>query len=295
MFVTTKIHGCKNDYIFFDFIWSGEKPPKGFSPAKAAKALSPRDGRAGSIGADGIILLLPSQSPAALAEMRIFNADGSEAEMCGNGLRGTVKYVAEKLLTSGVDRKDYPIATLSGLRTGQVIEKESAERWLIRTDMGRPSFLPNKIPVLFDDVMVMNEEFEVDGRLFRVSCVSMGNPHCVIEVEDLESFPVAHFGPLFEKHEVFPQGTNVEFIELKDGKVFQRTWERGSGETMACGTGACAVGVALMMHRKFQKKVDIHLKGGILSVEWDGLREVYLTGEAVTEGQYSVNINDFVQ
>ncbi len=283
-FEIEKIHGCKNDYLYFDFLTGGQKMPASFLPAEVAKKLCPREG---AIGADGIILLLPPEKPGLDCLMRIFNADGSEAEMCGNGLRGVVKILDEKIEKN----KIYRIQTLAGVRQGQVKERHPDGSLTIICDMGRPSFLPAKIPVEFDDVMVMNEEFEVGGQSFKISCVSMGNPHTVIEVENLESFPVAEFGPLIEKHEAFPQGTNVEFIEIKNGEIFQRTWERGSGETMACGTGACAVGVVLLMAKRFQKSVNIHLRGGDLLVEWDGLREVFLTGKTVSEGIRSVQLD----
>jgi diaminopimelate epimerase len=219
-------------------------------------------------------------------EMRIFNADGSEAEMCGNGLRGVVRLLDQ----SGEKDRIYRILTKAGVRQGQVQERRADGSVQIVCDMGRPSFMPNRIPVLFDDVMVMDEEFELGDKTFKISCVSMGNPHCVIEVSDLDNFPVAEVGPQIERHEVFPQGTNVEFIEIREAQVFQRTWERGSGETQACGTGACAVGVILIMKKRFQKEVVVHLRGGDLKIQWDGLREVFMTGDSASQGRFSVDV-----
>jgi len=276
-----KIHGCKNDYLFFDFLTSGQKLPASFLPAEIAQKLSDRDS---GIGADGIILILPSDK--ADAKMKIFNADGSEAEMCGNGLRGVVRILDQKLEKAKV----YKIETLAGMREGQVQEWKPDGSVMVTCDMGRPSFLPSKIPVLFDDVMVLNEEFEVADKTFLINCVSMGNPHCVIEVENLETFQVEKYGPLIEKHEAFPSFTNVEFIEVKGDQIFQRTWERGSKETLACGTGACAVAVVLIMQKRFKKKVLVHLRGGDLSIQWDGLREVLMSGESVSLGKYSVEV-----
>lgn len=272
----TKMHGCRNEYIYLNLLKSSQPELENANLPELARKLSDRKTGQGS---DGLILVGASKDPQFDAVMVMFNADGSEGKMCGNGLRCVAKLVDEVL----GPRESYKIMTASGPRECFIVSRESPERFIVRANMGRPSFLPAKIPVLFDDVMVMNEEFEVAGRTFAISCVSMGNPHCVIEVKDLQNFPVAEYGPLIEKHEVFPEGVNVEFIEYVGGKLHQRTWERGSGETMACGTGACAVAVTQIMARKTPSPVDVHLKGGTLTIEWDGLRDVWMTGEAVTE------------
>lgn len=277
-----KMHGCRNDYIFVDLIKNQLPTLQNFDLAELSKKVS---NRKSGIGSDGLILVGKSNDPQFDGVMVMFNADGSQGKMCGNGIRCVAKLLHESI----GPKPSYKIMTDSGLRECFVIKSENSDRMIVKVNMGRPSFLPAKIPVLFDDVMVMNEEFEVGGREFRISCVSMGNPHCVVQVEDLDHFPVHEFGPLFEKHEVFPEGVNVEFIEIKDGKIYQRTWERGSGETQACGTGACAVAVAAIMGKKHPSPVEIHLKGGTLTVEWDGLREVWLTGEAVTETSGTVD------
>jgi diaminopimelate epimerase len=277
-----KIHGCKNDYLFFDFVTSQRKHyAPDYGGERWAEIARKYCDRTNSLGADGIILMLPAEKLD--CEMRIFNADGSEAEMCGNGLRGVVRM----LDAAGEKGRVYRILTKAGVREGQVKERFDDGSVQVICDMGRPSFLPARIPVLFDDVMVLDEDFEVGSHELKVSCVSMGNPHCVIEVSKLDEFPVQEVGPLIE---AFPQGTNVEFIEIRDGQIFQRTWERGSGETLACGTGACAVGVVLIMKKQFKKEVKIHLRGGELQVQWDGLREVFLTGESVSQGFFPVEI-----
>ena len=273
-----KMHGARNDYVYINLL-NFKAPGLEHLPwADLARAVSDRQK---GIGADGLILVGPPTQAGSDAAMVMFNADGSEGKMCGNGIRCVSKILDETL----GPKESFRISTLSGIKECFMVERQGSQRSIVRVNMGRPTFLPAKIPVLFEDVMVMQEEFEVADRTFKISCVSMGNPHCVIEVEDLENFPVPQYGPLIEKHEAFPEGVNVEFIEIKNGKVFQRTWERGSGETMACGSGACAVGVVLIMGHKTRSPVEIHLRGGSLKVEWDGLREVYLTGEAVTESQ----------
>lgn len=264
-------NGCKNEYSFLDFT---EKKLE-FSAEKLkelAQKISSQEKN------DGMILLLPAEDQAkAQYRMRIFNADGSEAEMCGNGIRCLAALIDQRF----GPKDEIVIETIAGLRPCTILDRQDPNRVIVKVNMGRPTFIPSKIPVLFEDVVVMDEEFEVDDKLFRVSCVNIGNPHCVIEVPDLQNFDVAKYGPLIEKHEAFPEGVNVEFIHNNQGEVSQRTWERGSGETQACGTGACAVGVTLIMRNRVDSPVDIQLKGGTLRVEWDGLREVWMTGEAV--------------
>lgn len=272
-----KMHGCRNDYIYLDFL---KGQPQGLDQIAWPDFSRTLADRSKGLGADGLILLWPPEDPAkADARMKMYNADGSEAEMCGNGIR----CLAKILYDDHGQKSSYRIETKAGVRECCLISTEDSTCYQVQVNMGRPTFIPAKIPVEFPDVMVMNEEFEVDDQLFRVSCVSMGNPHCVIEVKDLENFDVARYGPQIEKHEVFPQGVNVEFIERKEMDVYQRTWERGSGETMACGTGACAVAVSLILRNRLDSPVDVHLRGGSLRIEWDGLREVWMTGEAVEE------------
>lgn len=283
-----KLHGCQNDYIFFDFQGGATLSAEAVDWPEVSRQLSRRES---SIGSDGVILLLdPEDSQKADVRMRMFNADGSEAEMCGNGLRCVAKIVADR--EPGL-QKEIRVETLAGVKHCEILEGGTSKESLVRANMGRPNFLPPKIPVLFDDVLVMDEEFQVDDLTCRVSCLSMGNPHTVIEVMRLEDFDVARYGPQIEKHEVFPSGTNVEFVEVKGMEVHQRTWERGSGETQACGTGACAAAVTLIMRNRIDSPVDVVLKGGRLQIEWDGLRDVWMTGEAVRMGEGVVDLSPF--
>lgn len=281
-----KMNGCKNDYLYVDNLdgtWSGS-----LSDAQASVIAQKYSDRKTGVGSDGLIIIEKSDvaDPSVVATMRMFNADGSEGKMCGNGIRCVAKLLHEKL----GPKPSFKISTKSGVKECFVLEATDPKRFMVRVNMGRPSFLPAKIPVNFDDVLVMDEDFEVDDQTFKISCVSMGNPHCVIEVKGLETFDVKRYGSIIEKHEAFPEGVNVEFIEIQGNRVLQRTWERGSGETLACGTGASAVGVVLIMKHRIPSPVEIQLKGGQLTVEWDGLREVWLTGEAVTESSGTLSI-----
>lgn len=284
----TKMHGCHNDYIYIDNLDGNFSEFMSKDLSKISIRISDRKT---GIGSDGLIVIHPPVEPQSgvVARMQMFNADGSEGKMCGNGIRCIAKLLYEKL----GPKSSYKIETLSGVRECFVLEAQDPERLIVKVNMGRPSFLPAKIPVLFDDVMVLDEDFEVLDKVFKISCVSMGNPHCVTEVKDLENFEVSKYGPVIEKHEVFPEGVNIEFIEYREGKLFQRTWERGSGETQACGTGACAVGVTQIMSKKRSSPVNIRLKGGELTIEWDGLREVWMTGEAVTESAGVLDSENF--
>ncbi len=271
------MNGCGNDYIYVDNM-DGQYSMLA-NPEQVAELARKLSDRSSGIGSDGLIILESPSVPQTTLSMRMFNADGSEGKMCGNGIRCVAKLAYEKF----GPKESYKIATLSGTRECFVTDATKPDVFRVMVNMGRPSFLPANIPVDFDDVMVMDEEFEVADRTFRISCVSMGNPHCVIPVENLEAFDVQKYGPLIERHTAFPEGVNVEFIEVKGNKVFQRTWERGSGETLACGTGACAVGVCMILGRQIKSPVEVHLRGGVLKIEWDGLREVWMTGDAVTE------------
>ncbi|MBN8555035.1 MAG: diaminopimelate epimerase [Deltaproteobacteria bacterium] len=283
----TKMHGCRNDYIYLDNL-NGNLD--GLSVDQLKKLSIKVSNRKTGLGSDGLIVIHKSDNPQAIARMQMFNADGSEGKMCGNGIRCVAKFLHEKMGA----KPSFKISTLSGIRECFVIEATDPKKFQVRVNMGRPSFLPGNLPVLFDDVMVMDEDFEVDGKNFKISCVSMGNPHCVIEVDSLDTFDVQKYGSKIEKHEAFPEGVNVEFIEVKSDKILQRTWERGSGETQACGTGACAVGVVLIMKKKRKAPVDIQLKGGALRIEWDGLREAWMTGEAVTESTGTLKLKDWL-
>jgi diaminopimelate epimerase len=270
----TKLHGIGNDYIYINAIKHSVKNPK-----KLAIAMSNRNF---GVGSDGLILILPSDK--ADFTMRMFNADGSEAEMCGNGIRGFAKYVYDHNLTK---KTTIAIETLAGIKQVRCILKNGKVH-TVTVDMGEPILLRDKIPMIGNPGTVIEEDLHVDGVKFSITAVSMGNPHVVIYVEDVKNFPVEKYGPMIENHELFPKRTNVEFVQIVTGKeVIQRTWERGSGETLACGTGASAVTVAGVLTEKTDRRLKVHLKGGDLAIEWNNKdNHVYLAGpaEEVFEG-----------
>jgi len=270
----TKLHGIGNDYIYINAIKHPVENPK-----KLAIAMSNRNF---GVGSDGLILILPSDK--ADFTMRMFNADGSEAEMCGNGIRGFAKYVYDHGLTK---KTTIAVETLAGVKQVRCTVKNGKVH-TVTVDMGEPILLRDKIPMLGNPGTVIEEDLHVDGVKFSITAVSMGNPHVVIYVEDVKNFPVEKYGPMIENHELFPKRTNVEFVQIVTGKeVIQRTWERGSGETLACGTGASAVTVAGVLTEKTDRRLKVHLKGGNLAIEWNNKdNHVYLTGpaEEVFEG-----------
>jgi diaminopimelate epimerase len=263
-----KMHGIGNDYVYIDCFRETVSEPE-----KLAVHMSDRHF---GVGGDGLILIMPSDK--ADARMRMFNADGSEAQMCGNGIRCLGKYVYE----SGISRTSkIAVETLAGVLSLQMITANgTVER--VKVDMGMPWLRRQDIPMLGAGDRVLGEKLTVGDREFVVTCVSMGNPHCVVYVDDVARYPVTHYGPLLEHHPQFPQRTNVEWIEwLNRQEIRQRTWERGSGETLACGTGACAATVASVLNGKTDRTVTVHLLGGDLEIEWAADEHVYMTGPAV--------------
>jgi len=266
----TKMHGIGNDYVYVNGF-----EEKLQNPAEIARKVSDRHF---GVGSDGLVLILPSEK--ADFKMRMFNADGSEAEMCGNGIRCLAKYVYENGMTSA---NVITVETLAGVKTLKLLIQE-AEVQKVRVNMGQPQLERSQIPMKGPDGMAVAEPIEVNGDTFLITCVSMGNPHTVVYVEDLERFPVTRLGPIIETLALFPNRTNVEFVEAPSpGEVRIRTWERGTGETLACGSGACAVCVAGVLNKKTERKITAHLRGGDLELEWrksDGC--VYMTGPAVT-------------
>ena len=264
-----KMHGCANDYVVVDGI--GERVP---DPAALARAVCDR--RRG-VGSDGLLLALASQH--ADLRMRMFNPDGSEAEMCGNGLRCLVLFAISRGL---VDRgTDLRIETGAGVLGATVHSLDGA--WAsIAVDMGAPRLDRAAIPMLGAPGEVIAEGLEVGGRTHTITAVSMGNPHVVVFVEDVDAAPLETLGPALERHAAFPRRTNVEFVQvLSRTAVRQRTWERGVGETLACGTGACAVAVAGVLTGRTEHEVTVHLSGGDLHVRWDEAGGVRMTGPAV--------------
>ena len=273
----TKMHGTGNDYIYIDAEREQIKNIK-----KLAISMSSRNF---GVGSDGLILILPSDI--ADFKMRMFNSDGSEAEMCGNGIRCFAKYVFEHGLT---DKKNLSVETLGGIKNLVLSVKRDIVN-SVMVDMGEPVFQRERIPMIGDPGMVISEPLHLDdGITFEITSLSMGNPHVVIFVEDIEHFPVEKYGSMIENHHFFPQRTNVEFIQVINSReVSQRTWERGAGETLSCGTGASAVTAACVLNKKTEREITIHLRGGDLSTEWrEQDNHIYMTGPAheVFEGTW---------
>ncbi len=275
----TKMHGIGNDYIYVNCIDGMD-----FDPVETSIQLSDRHF---GVGSDGMILICPSDK--ADFRMRMFNADGSEGKMCGNGVRCFAKYVYCKGLT---DKTVITIETLGGIKTAW-LTVEKGDVTAIRVNMGSPILKPALIPVTFPGDSMVNQPVTVGGRQWQVTCVSMGNPHCVTFVDDVDGMELEKIGPLFENNPIFPERVNTEFAKkLDDSTVQMRVWERGSGETWACGTGACAVAVASLLTGTVRgERVTVKLRGGDLLIEWDRNDDtVYMTGTAtfVFEGEVEV-------
>ncbi len=268
----TKMHGCGNNYIYFNCFDQTVPDPGELS----VRLSEPHFG----IGGDGIILISPSDK--ADAQMRIFNADGSEGKMCGNGIRCVGKYLYDNGMTDG--RTTVTVDTLSGVKTLELTVKDG-KMLSARVDMGAAILKPHDIPVDLEGDTVIGAPLVVDEKVYYITCVSMGNPHCVIFLpEDIDGLDLARIGPKFEHHALFPERVNTEFVNvLPDGSLKMRVWERGSGETWACGTGACAVGVAavLMGHAAKDEDITVHLRGGDLTVRYTD-ETVFMTGAATT-------------
>jgi diaminopimelate epimerase len=266
----TKLHGTANDFVYVD-------ARAGFPGDPAALAPRLCDRRRG-IGADGLILVLPAQNGAADCRMAIWNADGSRAEMCGNGIRGLAKFV----LDHGLVRADpLRVETDAGVLTLRPTYDEDGRVRRVTVDMGAPVWDGRRIPVAADGE-VIERPLAVGGRAWTVTCVSMGNPHCVVFVEDPAALPLAEIGPRFAGHPFFPRGVNAEFVRVAGpARLAMRVWERGAGETMACGTGACAAAVAAARTGRAGRHVTVALPGGDLDVEWRADDHVLMTGDAV--------------
>jgi len=264
----TKMHGAGNDYVYVNAF---DEPLPDDLPA-LARAVSDRHF---GIGGDGLILIGPSERGD--ARMRMFNADGSESEMCGNGVRCVAKYVYDHGIAR---REELRIETGRGVLTLQVTPRHGrAEQ--VRVNMGAPILRSADIPTTLPGDPPLRAPLDVAGRRLEVSCVSMGNPHCVTFVDEITDDWVLGVGPQIERHPAFPRRVNAEFIQiLSRGEMRMRVWERGSGETLACGTGACAALVAAVLNRLVDRTVVCHLPGGDLTLEWSDSNDVYLTGPA---------------
>lgn len=266
----TKMHGLGNDYVYIDAI-----NQKIENESSLAKFVSNRHF---GIGSDGLILIC--KSDIADFKMRMFNSDGSEAEMCGNGIRCVGKFVYDKGLT---DKTTVKIETLAGIKT-LVLNTKEGKVETARVDMGEPILEAEKIPVISKEHPVKNLELEAENEKFKFTCVSMGNPHAITIVENTKEFDVEKYGKILEVDKAFPKKANIEFAQIIDKEnIKMRVWERGAGETLACGTGACATAVACNLNGLTGRKVNIELLGGTLNIEWNEKdNHVYMTGPAVT-------------
>lgn len=273
----TKMHGIGNDYVYINCFTEQVD-----NPNELAKIMSPRRF---SVGADGVILICPSK--VADAKMRMFNLDGSEGKMCGNGIRCVGKFVYD----SGIAHKDtITIETLSGIKTLYITDKDGVAE-TITVDMGKAELSPEKIPAIADCDTIIDTAITVDGNSYNITAVSMGNPHAVTFCDEIESLNLEKISPHFEHHEMFPQGVNTEFIRVIDESTLQmRVWERGSGETFACGTGACAAAVAAVLNGycKHDTEITVHLVGGDLFITYKNDGTVFMRGPAtkVFDGVY---------
>lgn len=266
----TKMHGCGNDYVYVDC--TNEMIE---NPSEVSKYVSDRHF---GIGSDGLILICSSET--ADFRMAMYNADGSEGAMCGNGIRCVAKYVYDKGLT---DKKNISIETNSGIKELE-LTVEDGKVSLVKVNMGAPILKAKDIPVDVDTEKCIDSDINVDGKDYKITCVSMGNPHAVTFIdEDVKTFPIEKIGPKFENHPMFPDRVNTEFVQvLNRHEVNMRVWERGSGETLACGTGTCATVVACVLNGLTDDEVTVHLLGGDLFIKYDRENDtVWMTGPAV--------------
>lgn len=264
----TKMHGLGNDYVYVNCF-----EEKIDNPPAVARFVSDRHF---GIGSDGLIMINPSKT--ADFEMEMYNADGSRGEMCGNGIRCVAKYVYDYGLT---DKTQISVETLGGIKYLD-ITVEDGKVSLVKVDMGKPELEADLIPIISEREQVIDEPIEVDGKEYHMTGVSMGNPHAVIYVDDVKGLDLEKIGPKFENHERFPKRINTEFVHCIDRQTVEmRVWERGSGETLACGTGACAVAVSSILNNLTDTQVTVKLLGGDLQIEWDQKKNhVFMTGPA---------------
>ncbi len=274
----TKMQGLGNDYVYVNCF--EETVP---DPGKTAKTVSDRHF---GVGSDGLVLIKPSEK--ADFQMDMYNSDGSRAEMCGNAIRCVGKFVFDRGMT---DKKTVTIETLAGVKTLE-LDTEGGRVKNVTVDMGAPELLPKNIPVLAEGETFIARPVTVDGESYLVTCVSMGNPHAVIFMKGIDGLDLEKIGPKFENHPLFPRRINTEFVEVLDGKNLKmRVWERGAGETLACGTGACATLVAAVLNQKAEDAANVRLRGGILKIKWDRKKNtVLMTGPAefVFDGEMKI-------
>ena len=266
----TKMHGIGNDYVYVNCFKEEIE-----NPSELARVVSNRNF---GVGSDGLILIRPSEK--ADFQMDMYNSDGSQAEMCGNGIRCVGKYVYDYGLT---DKTQITVDTLAGIKYLD-LTVEDGKVSKIRVNMGEPILKPELVPVISPEDPAVDIPIEVKGKKYNMTCVSMGNPHAVIFMDHVKDLDIEVIGPYFENHTCFPKRTNTEFVEILDrNTVNMRVWERGAGETLACGTGACATAVACVLNDKTEDKITVHLLGGDLQIEWDReTNQIYMTGPATT-------------
>ncbi len=264
----TKMQGLGNDYVYVNCMEKEIEDPSGL-----AKQVSDRHY---GVGSDGLILICPSEH--ADFEMKMYNADGSRGEMCGNGIRCVGKYVYDYGLT---DQTEISVETLGGIKYLSLMV-ENGKVSQVKVDMGSPIFVPEQIPVKAGKLDAVDVPIDVDGKEYRMTCISMGNPHAVVYMDEIKELEIEKIGPKFEHHPCFPNRVNTEFAHVLNRQTVEmRVWERGSGETLACGTGACAVAVASMVNGLTDDSVTVRLLGGDLKIEWDREKNVvYMTGPA---------------
>lgn len=279
----TKMQGLGNDYVYVNCLRETIK-----NPAEVSKFVSDRHF---GIGSDGLIMICPSK--VADFEMQMYNADGSRGEMCGNGIRCVAKYVYDYGLT---DKTSISVETLGGIKYLD-LTVEDGKVSLVKVDMGSPRLAPSQIPIVPEnpeDTRIIDAPLEVEGKTYYMTGVSMGNPHTVVYVDDVKGLDLLKIGPSFENHKRFPERINTEFAHVLDRKTVEmRVWERGSGETLACGTGACAVAVASILNGLTEDRVTVKLLGGDLLIEWDKEADkVYMTGPAKVVFDGEINLTD---
>lgn len=277
----TKMEGLGNDYIYIN----------GFEEKidhKSELALKLSDRHFG-IGGDGVIFINPSEI--ADFEMEMYNADGSRSEMCGNGIRCVAKYVYDNKMT---DKKELTIESFGKIKFIELTVKNQQVE-MVRVNMGAPELEASLIPVESNQLRVIDEDIIVGDKTYKMTCVSMGNPHAVIFVDDVKNLEIGEIGPLFEHHCRFPKRTNTEFVKVLDrSTVEMRVWERGTGETLACGTGSCATAVASILNGLTDNKVTVKLLGGDLFIEWDReINRIFMTGPAKTVFEGEINLKNF--
>ncbi len=278
----TKMHGCGNDYIYID--GNREKIKDDEKPA-VVKQLSDRHF---GIGGDGVIFINPTDVDDADFEMEMYNADGSRAEMCGNGIRCVAKYVYDKGLTN---KKKINIISAGKIKK-LCLTIQDKKVILVKVNMGAPELIAKNVPVKSENEQVIDEAITVSGKEYKMTCVSMGNPHAVVFMDNVEDLEINKLGPYFENHERFPKRTNTEFVKVLDRHTVEmRVWERGTGETLACGTGACATVVACILNGLTEEQVTVKLLGGELEIFWDRKENlVFMTGPATHVFDGEINL-----